>query len=90
VVEIVEEQHKHDAYFKHGDPIGALFLVTLAGLAIPGTLAFGKYWWPRIEPYLKRIGEGIRWVLAPKRTVVEYERDAEGRIIRTKEWKEPI
>jgi len=81
MVEIIEERERHT--HPKPDPIGMLFFVILAGLAVPSALMFGKHWWPRVEPHLRR-------TLAPKRTVVEYERDAEGRVVRTKEWKEPI
>jgi len=70
--------------------VNGLMTVVIAGLIVPSVIMFGKYWWPHIEPYIKRVKEGAWWVIAPKRTIVEYERDAEGRIIRTKEWREPI
>jgi len=70
--------------------INGLMTVTIAGLIVPSVIMLGKYWWPHVEPYIKWVKEGVLWAIAPKRTIVEYERDPEGRIIRTKEWKEPI
>jgi len=87
LVTIVEKSEKHK---RPSEVFTGLFLVAVAGLIIPGAIMFGKYWWPHVEPHVRRAREGLWWTFAPKRTVVEYERDAEGRIIRTKEWKEPV